>query len=287
MSSSQGGRVIVPFPRGRGTSLTRSLLARYLSDYCLQFGALNWAAEAIKRRLYSDATRGQLFAFFRRPQRDDGTPAMDSDGGNMQRIGDLAAGLEKGQRGALEHLKRTLTTVSNQAQLCATDQARVITLVNMKTTENNTLAERLADAMHRANVTAPLLARECGVSAVAVHKWLAGKTKVLRNDTCTRAAAALKVNRAWLSDGKGPRTGVVATADFNRELLLTLRRQMEAGIAQIDAMLKQQNPQAVKRSSKRRQRASIIAMGDPKQQGYVDGMSVTIDAPPRARKKSA
>jgi transcriptional regulator with XRE-family HTH domain len=69
----------------------------------------------------------------------------------------------------------------------------------------NTIKDRLAEAMTERDVSASDLASHCGVSTVAVHKWLTGKTKQLKYDTCIKAAYLLKVSPDWLNFGKGPK----------------------------------------------------------------------------------
>lgn len=68
-----------------------------------------------------------------------------------------------------------------------------------------TLAERLQWAMERAGVKPAQLARARNVKPPSVSDWLNGKTKSLKFDSATLAAAVLHVNARWLADGKGPR----------------------------------------------------------------------------------
>lgn len=67
----------------------------------------------------------------------------------------------------------------------------------------STLAERIRAALHESGLTQAELARSCSVSGATVNDWLSGKTKTLRASTAIAAAAALKVDIAWLESGKG------------------------------------------------------------------------------------
>lgn len=67
-----------------------------------------------------------------------------------------------------------------------------------------TLAERLKEAMKGPpSVTPAELARACGVKQPSVSDWLSGKTQNLKGNNLYRASAYLKVNPAWLSEGRG------------------------------------------------------------------------------------
>ncbi|WP_113750586.1 helix-turn-helix domain-containing protein [Bordetella trematum] len=69
-----------------------------------------------------------------------------------------------------------------------------------------TLAERLAEAMAETGVTAADLVRATGAKAPSVHKWVHGLTKNIRGANLVAAARLLRVNEAWLADGKGPKS---------------------------------------------------------------------------------
>ncbi|AZY48834.1 helix-turn-helix domain-containing protein [Bordetella avium] len=69
-----------------------------------------------------------------------------------------------------------------------------------------TLAQRLAEAMAETGVTAADLVRATGAKAPSVHKWVHGLTKNIRGANLVAAARLLRVNEAWLADGKGPKS---------------------------------------------------------------------------------
>jgi len=68
-----------------------------------------------------------------------------------------------------------------------------------------TLKERIADALSESGKTQTDLAAACGVKPPSVNDWLSGKTKSLKASTAQRAAAFLKVNMLWLTEGRGPK----------------------------------------------------------------------------------
>jgi len=103
----------------------------------------------------------------------------------------------------------------------------------------DTLAARLTLAMKAARVSSTQLQRACKVSAVAVHKWLSGQTIELRHGTCSKAAAFLGVNPAWLNYGRGPRGGKQARAYHELDALLQLRGQLEAGLRLCDSIMRE------------------------------------------------
>ena len=73
------------------------------------------------------------------------------------------------------------------------------------------LKDRLAKAMARRkelaadgeSVKPATLAAACGVKSPSVSDWFSGATKSLKGDNLLRAAAYLRVNPGWLSEGKG------------------------------------------------------------------------------------
>lgn len=67
----------------------------------------------------------------------------------------------------------------------------------------STLSERLKEAMELAQVKQVDLARACDVRPPSVADWLTGRTKNIRGANLVAAARVLKVNEAWLADGKG------------------------------------------------------------------------------------
>ncbi|MFU1942721.1 helix-turn-helix domain-containing protein [Bordetella hinzii] len=68
----------------------------------------------------------------------------------------------------------------------------------------STLAERLKLAMSTARIKQVDLARACEIRPPSVADWLTGRTKNIRGANLVAAAKLLKVNEAWLADGKGP-----------------------------------------------------------------------------------
>lgn len=69
--------------------------------------------------------------------------------------------------------------------------------------------------MDRANVKRPRLAKELGVSYVAVKKVLDGQTRAFTAENNSRAAAFLGVNPDWLATGEGemvPAAGAVQSS---------------------------------------------------------------------------
>lgn len=67
-----------------------------------------------------------------------------------------------------------------------------------------TLKERIDSAMKLSGLTQKQLAEACGIKVPSVSDWVTGKTKSLRGSTATKAAKALGVSPAWLSDGIEP-----------------------------------------------------------------------------------
>jgi SOS-response transcriptional repressor LexA len=67
-----------------------------------------------------------------------------------------------------------------------------------------TLAERMKAALDEAGAIPADLARACDVTAASVSNWLSGETKSLKSATAMRAAGFLRVNQAWLTEGRGP-----------------------------------------------------------------------------------
>jgi transcriptional regulator with XRE-family HTH domain len=104
--------------------------------------------------------------------------------------------------------------------------------------ESNTLAARLTQAMKRARISPPRLARECAVSQVAVHKWMTGATKRLRYDTCLRVANVLRVDPDWLNDGTPAKsTPDVIAYHHDVMVLIELKARMQEGMKAIDEIL--------------------------------------------------
>ncbi|GAA5786112.1 S24 family peptidase [Chitiniphilus shinanonensis] len=75
----------------------------------------------------------------------------------------------------------------------------------------NTLSQRLAVAIASLQERDPLgrysqawLARQVGVSSVAVNKWFNGGTTSLEGENLLKAARALRVRPEWLAAGRGP-----------------------------------------------------------------------------------
>lgn len=106
--------------------------------------------------------------------------------------------------------------------------------------KHSTLQERLRDAMAEAQVNQSRLAEACGVSHVAVSKWLNGGTQTLSADNYANAARALGVRDEWLRTGKLPR--VRDHLEEEREMdrfmdaLDGMRDHLAAALQAIDAM---------------------------------------------------
>lgn len=82
-----------------------------------------------------------------------------------------------------------------------------------------TLSERVTAALEAAGMDQSDLARRVGVTSVAVNNWCTGETKSIKGKNLLRAAAALKVNPEWLSDGLGP----MKPSDFGSPIVTPLR----------------------------------------------------------------
>lgn len=68
----------------------------------------------------------------------------------------------------------------------------------------STLAERLAIAITKADISKAELARRVGIKAPSVNGWFTGKAKFLRGENLLSAALALGVSDQWLATGTGP-----------------------------------------------------------------------------------
>lgn len=69
---------------------------------------------------------------------------------------------------------------------------------------SSTLAERVALALTEAGKTQADMARGTGIKPPSISDWVSGKTKSLKGASLLKAAAFLKVNEKWLSEGVGP-----------------------------------------------------------------------------------
>ena len=105
-----------------------------------------------------------------------------------------------------------------------------------------TLAERLTEAMDSTSPTtsASDLARACGVSPTAVHKWLGGGK--MSADNLALVARALGVRDEWLRTGRLPRArdSQDSQVDHVLEILASKREPLAALTAAIDALGKTQ-----------------------------------------------
>ncbi len=138
------------------------------------------------------------FDFLGAVLRDDRAPLADSSGADLQRPRDIRGTLKVINNVLLEHeTPFTLVKTGSQPRC----MARGLTSVDMD--KHSTQAERLESAMKAAGVHASQLARECDVSAAAVHKWLNGGK--MNADNLAAAARALGVREEWLRTGKLPR----------------------------------------------------------------------------------
>lgn len=143
--------------------------------------------------------------------------------------------------------------------------------------KNSTLEERLKQGLKRARMKPSTLAREVGISQVAVHKALTGKTLTLRRETCERAAEVLDVSELWLAYGQGPMTRLApAVPHFDPDQLREWKRKLEAGILAVEALIQMQESQ--KRSVEARARNQLTT--------YLDAFAVVQTKPP-TKKQSA
>lgn len=66
-----------------------------------------------------------------------------------------------------------------------------------------TIADRIAFAMQKTQISQVTLARRCGVAPSSVHGWLSGKSRFVRGENLLIAAKVLAVSPLWLALGKG------------------------------------------------------------------------------------
>lgn len=110
-----------------------------------------------------------------------------------------------------------------------------------------TLAGRLKLAMNRARINRKQLAEGCGVSGVAVHKWLSGSTGALRENTCAKAATVLGVSPQWLNTGEGPRRDDLRDLRELDSVLLTMERQAEETLQALRKIIQRRRARGSKR----------------------------------------
>ena len=76
-------------------------------------------------------------------------------------------------------------------------------LVNDKIPAMKLLKDRIRLALQDAATDQSSLARQIGVSAVAVNNWCTGTVKSMRGETLMKVALALNVNPDWMASGSG------------------------------------------------------------------------------------
>ena len=76
-----------------------------------------------------------------------------------------------------------------------------VSLLNVATT----LADRIREALDRAEMTPAELARRIGVTRATVSFWLTGATKRIEGENLTKAARELRCHAAWLAEGRLPK----------------------------------------------------------------------------------
>jgi transcriptional regulator with XRE-family HTH domain len=183
--------------------------------------------------------------------RDNGPPLPDGGGGQPERPRDIRGCLKVIDNVLFQH-DPPFTTVKERLQ----PKCQVKGLTSVAMDKLPTIAERLIDAMRvrdgRDPVSASDLARACGVSPAAVHKWQNGGK--LSADNLAAASRALGVREEWLRTGRLPRERENAAeedgVDRVLDILEDLRGPLSALAAAIDQLTKAR-PEA----SKKRHRA--------------------------------
>lgn len=144
---------------------------------------------------------------------DDGGPLGNSGATDPQGASSVSRFPEVRDNVAFEH-SSMLTIVPFITQPCFATLS-LTSVSDMKaTTKTNwqdceTLGERLAWAMNKAQVSRSQVADACGVSAVAVGKWIGDETKDIRMSNLFTAADLCLVNVKWLAIGAGnPASGI-------------------------------------------------------------------------------
>jgi transcriptional regulator with XRE-family HTH domain len=156
--------------------------------------------------------------------RNDGAPLAHGGGADAQRPRDIRGSLKVINNVFLEHDTRfTTVKVSAQPQL----QKRLLTSVDMD--KNETIADRLLDAMHERGVIPSGLAEECRVSPAAVHKWTRGGK--LSADNLAAVARALGVREDWLRTGKLPRGREQPVEDHDIEKVVDMLAELQGPLA--------------------------------------------------------
>jgi transcriptional regulator with XRE-family HTH domain len=171
------------------------------------------------------ATAGDSLDLKGTQHRNDGAPLPDSSGADVERPRDIRGALKVINNVLFEH-DRTFTLVKSSMQ--PECQAKALTLVDMDK-QLTTTAERLEAAMKDAGVSQSELARECGVSPAAVHKWLNGSK--LNADNLAAAGRALGVRDEWLRTGKLPRERENAHAEQSLDEVIELLENLKGPLA--------------------------------------------------------
>lgn len=103
--------------------------------------------------------------------------------------------------------------------------------------------------MKDAGVSQSELARECGVTPAAVHKWMGGST--LKADNLAAASRALGVREEWLRTGKLPREREHAEAEQGLDQVIELLEDLKGPLAALAAAIEKigkSRPAAKKRA---------------------------------------
>lgn len=218
----------------------------------------------IEFRAKLQGATGQPLDVIRGSLRNDGRPLGDSSSADTQGASDVNGFLEVRDNVTFQH-GSMLTIVPFAKQPCFTTPS-LTSVSAMKTNwqDCKTLGERLAWAMSKAQVSRARLAELCGVSTVAVGKWLSDETKDIRLANIFMAADLCLVNVKWLAIGEGnPSTGIpsiytdVAGADLQIARDLTrlddqrLRTTVRELVAARAAHLEKDQAPAVKKKTKR------------------------------------
>jgi len=161
----------------------------------------------------------------------DRPPLADSSGTDIKRPRDIRGALKVINNVLLEH-NATFTTVKSAPQPRC--QSKELTLVDMEK-QLSTTAERLDAAMKATRVSQSELARECGVSPAAVHKWLNGSK--LNADNLAAAGRALGVREEWLRTGKLPRERENAHVEQGLDEVIDLLEDLKGPLAALTAAI--------------------------------------------------
>lgn len=149
----------------------------------------------------------------------------------------------------------TIVSTLNQPYLSNTE----LTLVDMKNWKDcKTLGERLKWSMDKSGVSTAQLAETCGISRVAVGKWLSDDIKDIKLPNFFAAAQLCVVNDRWLALGDGaPDRGIPSIYTDISGPDLNIARQLTALADKnlrktIKSMLEHTRPAATATNQKKR-----------------------------------